>query len=92
MSLSWDEFALQFPNDCELNYVNILEENSDTIKSKFCGAAAEPIQFTSNKVQIQYVVQKSAINSTFFAHFTPFRKSQSKFSSVKHRGVTNGGP
>ena len=78
MSLSWDEFNLQFPNDCELNYVNILDEGADTIKQKFCGAAAEPIQFNSNEVQIQFVVQKSAVNSTFSAHFTPFRKSTSE--------------
>lgn len=75
VSLSWDQFNLQYPNNCDLNYVNILEENSDTIKHVFCGAAAEPIQFNSNKVQIQYVVRKSAINSSFSAHFTPFRKS-----------------
>lgn len=88
MSLTWDHFSLQFPNDCELNYVYILEEKSDTIKDTFCGAAAEPIVFGSSLMRIQYVVKKAAINSSFQAHFTPFRAATSKFTQLRWSRVT----
>ncbi|XP_068084301.1 uncharacterized protein [Anabrus simplex] len=78
--LSFEEFELSKPNDCESNFVWVFKERTDIPSSlkRFCGAMADMAVSENNIMHVRYYADKSAFGSKFRALFTAFREGNKK--------------
>lgn len=72
------KFALERPNDCESNFIDVFPESTDLPSRlhNFCGSMAEMVSSHSNVVHVRFMAEPKAINSTFEIVFTAFRDRQ----------------
>lgn len=73
-------YTLEKPNDCEMNYIDIYEENfnEEKRKQRFCGTSTEPFKSDSNKVRIRFHAKPGALKAKFSLLYTSFREVRNK--------------
>ncbi|BET00095.1 CUB domain [Nesidiocoris tenuis] len=75
IQLQFNKFALEVPNDCESNFVDVFPEATD-IPSRlynFCGSIAEMVQSPKNILKIRFLALPRGMKSNFEALYTAFR-------------------
>ncbi|CAO1392044.1 unnamed protein product [Diamesa serratosioi] len=75
IQLLFNLFKLKKPNDCDSNFVDIFQGQTD-IPSRiqnFCGSIADSVTSKSNVLHIRYFSEAAAINSSFQILYTAYR-------------------
>lgn len=74
--LTFSNYELNKPNDCDSNFIEIYEENltEENQTVKFCGTRTEPQQSKSNIFNIRHHALPSASGSKFEIIYTAFRE------------------
>lgn len=75
VQLSFDNFKLKKPNDCDSNFVDVFDERTDMPSRlrSFCGSVADSINSKTNIVHIRFFAEAAAVNSTFAILYTAYR-------------------
>ncbi len=72
-----DNYELEHPNDCHLNYIQIFDGKTDMdknhLKETFCGSVAESFTSDSNIVYVRFYAEKTGIKSNFKCTITAIR-------------------
>ncbi|KAK7866092.1 hypothetical protein R5R35_011610 [Gryllus longicercus] len=79
VQLSFPAFALDKPNSCETNYLDVFKTHTE-LPSRlrlFCGAAAETVESDTNLMHLRFFAMADALDSKFEAVYTAFRDSSS---------------
>ncbi|XP_017298732.1 low-density lipoprotein receptor-related protein 6 [Diaphorina citri] len=78
IQLIWSKFKLQFPNDCDSNFVDVFPKETDLLSRihNFCGSIADNVDSPDNILNIRFVADPKAFNSTFEAFYTAYREKQ----------------
>lgn len=73
--LTFSNYELSKPNDCDSNFIEIYEENltEENQTVKFCGTRTEPQQSKSNVFNIRHHALPMASSSRFEIIYTAFR-------------------
>lgn len=83
--LTFSNYELNKPNDCDSNFIEIYEENltEENQTVKFCGTRTEPQQSKSNVFNIRHHALPTAASSRFEIIYTAFRDrgTEGKFSA-----------
>ncbi|XP_077274404.1 neuropilin and tolloid-like isoform X1 [Temnothorax americanus] len=76
IQLVLDPFSLQLPNECEANFVEIFEDQTDipSRKNQFCGSIADTVVVSTNIAHLRFYAEPKAINSSFEAVMTAVRE------------------
>lgn len=84
--LTFSNYELNKPNDCDSNFIEIYEENltEENQTVKFCGTRTEPQQSKSNVFNIRHHALPTAASSRFEIIYTAFRDrgTEGKFGAV----------
>ncbi|XP_077302836.1 neuropilin and tolloid-like isoform X2 [Arctopsyche grandis] len=72
--LSFKDFNLAKPNDCDSNVVDVFSNRTDQRIKTFCGSIADNLEIPGNKFHLRYMVYPKAINSTFELLYTAYRE------------------
>lgn len=75
IQLSFENFKLETPNDCEKNFIDIFDGQTD-IPSRIknlCGSVPDSAISSKNVLHIRFYAEASAVKSTFSILFTAFR-------------------
>ncbi|XP_042882220.1 neuropilin and tolloid-like protein 1 isoform X1 [Penaeus japonicus] len=78
--MSFKEFKLEKPNECDMNYIDIFEEQTD-LKNRvkhYCGSVADPFATNGTILQFRFFAIPKALNTKFVAWFTAFRERTSE--------------
>ena len=80
MYVNFLQYILEKPNDCEMNYIDIYEDNfnEEKRKQRFCGTSTEPFKSDGNKVRIRFHAKPGALKAKFSLLYTSFRETQNK--------------
>lgn len=75
IQLIWSKFKLQYPNDCDSNFVDVFPRETDLLSRihNFCGSIADNVDSPDNILNIRFVADPKAFNSTFEAFYTAYR-------------------
>ncbi|CRL04102.1 CLUMA_CG017215, isoform A [Clunio marinus] len=76
IQLSFTDFKLDKPNDCDSNFVDVFGENTDLPSRlrNFCGSMADSsVQSKTNILHIRYFAEAAAIKSSFKILYTAYR-------------------
>lgn len=73
--MTFDDFALDKPNDCDANFLMVFDKSTDmpSLIRNFCASIAEAVVTTDNLMYIRFYLEPKAINSTFQALMTAVR-------------------
>lgn len=85
--MSFKKFKLEKPNECDMNYIDIFEEQTD-LKNRvkhYCGSVADPFATNGTILQFRYFAIPSALNTKFVAWFTAFRERTSEGETSEGR-------
>jgi len=74
--LQFVEYKLEQPNDCNFNYIQLFDDNTDmdNIKKTFCGSRAEYHTSGADVLYVRYYAVGDGIGSEFVAFFTAVRE------------------
>lgn len=75
--LFFETFKLYEPNECDHNYVDIFdaETNLQNLISRYCGSVADPLTSKSNLLHLRFFALERARETQFRAWFTSYRPS-----------------
>ncbi|KAF6197649.1 hypothetical protein GE061_008615 [Apolygus lucorum] len=75
IQLQFNKFALEVPNDCESNFVDIFPEKTDLPSRlfNFCGSIADMVLSPDNILKIRFLALPRGMKSNFEALYTAFR-------------------
>ena len=82
MYLSFMDYGLAKPNDCDVNYIDIYENilSEEKRKVRFCGTMAEPQKSDGNVINVRIYVKEGVIDKPglfkFIILFTAFRTNE----------------
>uniref|UniRef100_A0A8D8QDU5 Neuropilin and tolloid-like protein 2 n=1 Tax=Cacopsylla melanoneura TaxID=428564 RepID=A0A8D8QDU5_9HEMI len=76
IQLVWSTFKLQFPNDCDSNFIEVFPEEADLLSRihNFCGSIADNLDSPDNILNIRFVADPKAFGSIFEANYTAYRE------------------
>lgn len=80
MYLNFDKFALEKPNECGINYIEVYERylNEEDRKNQFCGTTAEPQKSDGNIMIIRLHSKSKNFKTKFMIAYTAFRVKEDK--------------
>ncbi|KAK7068343.1 Neuropilin and tolloid-like protein 2 [Halocaridina rubra] len=72
----FEEFSLAQPNECEVNYIDVFERDTDlkNLKKHYCGSVADAFVVKDNVLHFRFYAVTSAMNSKFKAWYTAYRE------------------
>lgn len=75
IQLTFPEFKLQRPNECDANFIDIFRESTDMFSRErnFCSSVADLTVIRDNIAHLRFYAEPKASNSTFEAVMTAFR-------------------
>lgn len=75
IQLILDHFTLQHPNECDANFVDIFQDQTDLPSrvKQFCGSIADTVIVPTNIAHLRFYAEPKAVNSTFEAVMTAIR-------------------
>lgn len=78
IQLSFPEFKLDKPNDCDSNFVDVFSDRTDlpSRQKNFCGSIADAVTSKNNVVFVRFYAEARAVKSRFKAIFTAFREKK----------------
>lgn len=79
IQLTFQDFKLQRPNECEANFVDIFREHTDIPSREriFCGSIADTVVMQTSIAHLRFYAEPKAMNSTFEAVMTAVRDKES---------------
>ncbi|XP_050461844.1 uncharacterized protein LOC126856899 [Cataglyphis hispanica] len=75
IQLTFPDFKLQRPNECDANFIDIFRESTDMFsrEKNFCSSVADLTVIRGNIAHLRFYAEPKASNSTFEAVMTAFR-------------------
>lgn len=88
INLMFIKFALERPNDCDSNFIDVFPERTDLPSRlhNFCGSIAEMVASRGSVLHVRFVADPKALNSSFEIVYTAFRER------AKDEGTTQDTP
>lgn len=76
INLMFIKFALERPNDCDSNFIDVFPERTDLPSRlhNFCGSIAEMVASRGSVLHVRFVADPKALNSSFEIVYTAFRE------------------
>ncbi|XP_054165235.1 neuropilin and tolloid-like protein 2 [Oppia nitens] len=81
MYLTFNDYGLTIPNNCESNYIDVYNDklSESSREQRFCGTKAESVRSKSNTMNIRFFAKPKAIEGVKFEIiFTAFRELPNK--------------
>lgn len=77
IQLSFKDFVLAKPNDCDSNFVDVFSDHTDipSRNKNFCGSIADTVSSSNNVMFIRFFAEPRAYKSMFEAIFTAYREN-----------------
>lgn len=92
IQLSFPEFKLEKPNDCDSNFVDVFSDRTDlpSRQKNFCGSVADSVTSKNNVLFIRFFAEPRAFKSSFRATYTAFREKKGGEGELLTAGLTEG--
>ncbi|XP_044264851.1 uncharacterized protein LOC123011473 isoform X2 [Tribolium madens] len=92
IQLQFKTFALDKPNECDKNFVQVFSTNTDlpSMEKQFCGSIADTVFSKKNVMFVRFfAVFNSTENSKFEANFTAYRDIDKQGGDKKNEKCTD---